>query len=467
MPGNKNLPELVDQRNTVQWKDTSDGESDRTEDLENRSNHSESSAAICEAISDTHILELSEEGKISELLRGWMPDYILQHIEPHESKDKEPLYSAKLGIEPRIKRCSSSESIVTELSLLSCSTYGKSSRVSETTRRKRRNKRPPTTTDNASTISKWALAMQGQKHGAFDKLMRQQNAFQITPGATNSVAITAFDLMDEEEKTQVLKCGRESWIKMNPRLKKSDSITHINTLSKNKLLQSKRRFSQIPTSSKNGRMKPFVRILNGKNSSNDSEGISVAMLDKQTTRTVTPPFKEKVRMWQVDEKISDVDLNRGMSAKVRERIASTTMALDRVSRKSASRPQSTAGCIRTDPNNPQNIRISPELGDVIKQDIKSRMGRPRQHEIRQQDVENLNHGYTLDRSHRNLKVFNWLHSLKEGEFVTDDKVDGETDRSLNSMSIVHVHVDAVDEPKLKPINFGRSKSNLSRELTFS
>lgn len=103
---------------------------------------------------------------------------------------------------------------------------------------------------------------------------------------------------------------------------------------------------------------------------------------------------------------------------------------------------------------PQKIRISPHLSDVIKSDIKVRMGRPRYHEIREEDLEMWNRGLSLNRAHRNLKVFNWLHSLREDEFdvnpmhqTISDVLPDEDDTTFGEMVLVK----AVDEPDIRPL----------------
>lgn len=65
-----------------------------------------------------------------------------------------------------------------------------------------------------------------------------------------------------------------------------------------------------------------------------------------------------------------------------------------------------------------------------------------------------NRGQALDRAHRNLKVFNWLHSLKEDDFdatsleqeVNDSPPVGD-DVTLREVLFVR----AVDEPDIKPL----------------
>lgn len=73
---------------------------------------------------------------------------------------------------------------------------------------------------------------------------------------------------------------------------------------------------------------------------------------------------------------------------------------------------------------PQNIRIAPQLTKVIKEDIANRMGRPKQHEIKTNDVKLFNKDQpTLGRQHRNLLIFNWLNALDEDDFDSKSEPD--------------------------------------------
>ena len=151
---------------------------------------------------------------------------------------------------------------------------------------------------------------------------------------------------------------------------------------------------------------------------------------------------------------------------VKHRIDLTTTALERVTGLGDDNEQRPYTCnlpefphyvdedFAFQPKIPQKIRISPHLSDVIKSDIRVRMGRPRYHEIRVRDVELWNRGQNLGRAHRNLKVFNWLHSLKEHEFdeatVRQDIHDVPPD--LDDVTFGEmVLIRAADEPDVKPL----------------
>lgn len=181
---------------------------------------------------------------------------------------------------------------------------------------------------------------------------------------------------------------------------------------------------------------------------------------------------ETVSVWKGDDQILAIDLKRELTSKVKQRIGATTSALGRVTGVGDDNEQRPYAChlpefprhTRDDfaryPRIPQTLRISPHLSDVIKSDIRLRMGRPRYHEIRERDLELWDRGQPLGRAHRNLKVFNWLHSLREDQFHAatvrqdiNDVLPDLEDVTFGQMVLIR----AVDEPDVKPL-FERKKN---------
>ena len=69
------------------------------------------------------------------------------------------------------------------------------------------------------------------------------------------------------------------------------------------------------------------------------------------------------------------------------------------------------------PKYPQQVLITPELSNVINVDIRSRMGRPRFHEIRRKDIRYFDsQNPPLDKANRNLIIFNWLLTNNEDDY---------------------------------------------------
>lgn len=442
----------------------------------------------------------TDEGRISRALQDWMPEYSVCGIEPREPTVREPVYSARLGREPRIKRTGSEESITTQLSLLSCSSNGKRKQVVR--RRRKRKPKSETTSEKPATVSKW-IALASRKVGALDKMMKRQVAQSVGTGMP-AAHDTIFDMLEPDEQRMVFHCGKSNGLHLPPGLKKSGSMTDIRNdikaperphasagrtrfrgkpinfqelkqqMVKQKLAQQARHQKLLARQSSKG------SLLSRKSRSTRSSArrlstASTASIDvfKTPSESVVPVTSQgepelKTTMWAGDTKILAIDMNREMTSKVKMKIATTTRALSRVTgygddnglRTTTGPLSEFPSLVEEDysylPKIVQKIRISPQLSHVIQQDIKVRMGRPRYHEISVQDLAMWNRGQNLDRTHRNLKVFNWLHSLREEEF--DNDLDPEIDdRPPEDCSGDMIHVRAVDEPKVKPL-FERLKT---------
>lgn len=189
-------------------------------------------------------------------------------------------------------------------------------------------------------------------------------------------------------------------------------------------------------------------------------------------RSVSPANnnpEEQVSVWKGDQQILEMDLRRGLTKRVQKKIMSTTLAINLVTGYGESNEQQRVigrheefpSYVDEDycsvPKMVQRIRITPDLSMVIKDDIRVRMGRPRYHEIKTRDLEVWNRGQLLNRSHRNLKVFNWLHSLKENEFEKDIEpyIDDSVPASPDDVDVLHI--EAADEPDIKPLYLKKFK----------
>ena len=175
------------------------------------------------------------------------------------------------------------------------------------------------------------------------------------------------------------------------------------------------------------------------------------------------PEEKQVSVWKGDREILEIDLKRELTARVKKKISSTRSALSRVSGLGEDNelrtivgvheefPRHTEDDFSQRPRIIQRMRISPHLSGVIHDDIQVRMGRPRYHEIRVDDLELWNRGQKLDRAHRNLKVFNWLHSLRESQFIKHvvPDIKDELGDMINDIEILHI--ESADEPDVKPL----------------
>lgn len=207
--------------------------------------------------------------------------------------------------------------------------------------------------------------------------------------------------------------------------------------------------------------------------SNTTTAQSVRSVQSPELRVVSPSEKsvftdiqseEKVTVWKGDREILEIDLKRELTERVKDKITSTRKALKRVTgvgdtneqQQYVGRHDEFPKHVQDDyshkPRIIQKMRISPHLSGVIHDDIQIRMGRPRYHEIREADLQQWNRGQPLNRAHRNLKVFNWLHSLKERDFREEiiTEIKDEIDLTLAD-DLDLLHVEAADDPDVKPL----------------
>ena len=183
---------------------------------------------------------------------------------------------------------------------------------------------------------------------------------------------------------------------------------------------------------------------------------------ERPSRTESPEEKQ-VTVWKGDREILEIDLRRELTGRVKKKIASTRSALSRVSGLGEDNELKTTVGVHEEfpkhtdedfshrPRITQRMRISPHLSDVIHDDIQVRMGRPRYHEIKIEDMEVWNRGQKLDRAHRNLKVFNWLHSLRDSQFIKNvaPEIQDEVEEVISDIDVLHI--ESADEPDVKPL----------------
>lgn len=517
------------------------------------------------AFSEMGLTEETDEGRLSRALQSWMPDYVINSIEPMEKPPYEPVFTGKLGRDRdkisrinfdkgkrvpsavrrskserkskssyvqhpdthlrraktnnfnlkrsvteikindkpvsrrnngRLVRSSSDDSISTHYSSLFelSSLEAKSDISSGSSRQRRRVKSKRDNKDQKpQQPSRWVELASKKSMGAFDKFMRGQNVLQIETFATYSGEFEseAFEMMDPDERRMVFNAAKRTGIRLNKQLKKSGSITNINekvdlpkkekklrTLSaghkplsrginleeiKQKMEKERLAAARAKQESRSGRRKRSRMASSSARSevSSNVSGVHTPSLRSLSPSTVQDSRQETV--WKGDKEILEMDLRRGLTTRVKKRIQTTTTALERVTgygennkfHPRVGRCQDFPHLIDDDygfkPKIVQRMRISPFLSSVIRQDIKVRMGRPRYHEISVKDLEWWNRGQKLNRAHRNLKVFNWLHSLREDEFEHLLDVDILDIPPESRDNVIEMHVEAADEPDLKPL----------------
>lgn len=433
------------------------------------------------------------EGRLSRSLRQWMPNYEIKSLPPQPYPPRQPLYSARLGNHVRIRRSQSTESIETLLSLFSCSSHeSMSRRMHKKKRRKRKKPKDEHLGDGGEGGGKsiW-VELASKRRGALDKMLRMHAMY-----AQLDTESEIYKHLSEEEKILVIDCGYRTGIVLGPGRQRSDSCSNVDKkLPKKKMLQR----TQSQGGIHEGPMLDFVDIrrqyinkrlaslqqsrggrLSGRRSLVHSlSRHSLYSVTSTTPREASPTMQQllsareaeedkkedelPISIWKGDSQILAIDLKRELTAKVKSKIDTTTSALERATGfgdDNAHRIQ--VGTLEEYPllieedyshvaKIPQRVRISPQLSDIIRTDIHVRMGRPRYHEIRTQDLDMWNRGQFLDRSHRNLKVFSWLHSLRESEFdmsLPEAVIDKPPGGNVTTRDEVVV---SVDEPKVKPL----------------
>ncbi|GFS17365.1 hypothetical protein ElyMa_003236700 [Elysia marginata] len=463
---------------------------------------------------------LSDEGRLSRCLKSWMPDYEIRSLPPQPNPPREAVFSARLGDHLRvITRSTSMESIVTQLSLFSCSSHGSNSAAAAAAaakQRRRRRRRMKEDQENGNECrdpekSIW-VELASKTGGALDRMMRMHAMY-----AQLDTETPIFQKLPDHEKTLVTEAGTQRGIHLGPGRQRSDSASNIykklpapkpmrpveeeetkrrlqsaggkirgpmtnfhelrRQMVNQRLASLQEKFSRHRQSSRKSLTgtKSVSRLSPSSTSSNNDvfqsntplEGIPSSQGLEQSIdfgiNDVDRKEDAQVSVWKGDSQILAIDLQRELTAKVKSKIDSTTSALERATGYGDDNsPQSFIGPLEEYPNLvdqdyskvariPQRIRISPHLSDVIRTDIHVRMGRPRYHEIRIQDLLIWNRGTDLDRSHRNLKVFNWLHSLRETEFDLSLPEGVEDDPPGGDITTRDEVVVAVDEPEIKPL----------------
>lgn len=451
---------------------------------------------------------LTDEGRLSRSLQSWMPNYVIVPIEPMVKPPRQPVYSGRLGKMPSLQRVPSDESIHTKLSLLSCSTRDISpdERLSTATKRRRtrrRNVGSRAQSANEKPKLNWEDFARQRSKGALDKFSKTHNAMRMDViQQFEDDESEAFRMMDKDEQRMLKAVGIRRSRLYGGELKKSPSLSDVRdtyTPPKPKPTTNRRSLSVGAKPRSRGinleeirqqRIREKIALMQQRQRSRGGRRSFLAHR-KQTRTTITTTSstgsnapatpsprsmspannnpEEQVSVWKGDQQILEMDLRRGLTKRVQKKIMSTTMAINLVTGYGESNEQQRVigrheefpSYVDEDycsvPKMVQRIRITPDLSMVIKDDIRVRMGRPRYHEIKTRDLEVWNRGQLLNRSHRNLKVFNWLHSLKENEFEKDIEpyIDDSIPTSPGDVDVLHI--EAADEPDIKPLYLKKFK----------
>lgn len=510
----------------------------------------------------------TDDGRLSRSLQTWMMDHKWSTVRPLEKPPREPVFSGKLGKdrtairvtkkrvqirEPSIskkngqetfkqngtsslnhtrngglRRFPSDESIVTHLSLLTCSSL-EQEKEDEIVKEKKKKKRQTTSRGSTTTSesegfqSIWETFSSRRKN-TLNHLLRTQNAMAndygiIYAGGEYDDETEAFKHLDKEEQRSLFTAGLTRGLRFIDKeaRKKSDSLWDLQDATENsekgapivKTLSSdtlskpwgktldisdlkREKMNRLVAVEQERLRKEKEKVRRGRRLTRKSSGSNMvdnpppspshigsfsalsetgkshhssenrAMSQSEYTSQLGEEEEEKpVTVWKGDREILEIDLKRELTQHVKERITSTRTALKRVTGYGESNArQETVGKneefplhIEDDfchkPRIIQKMRISPHLSGVIHDDIQVRMGRPRYHEIRSTDLDQWNKGQSLNRAHRNLKVFNWLHSLRNVDF-SSYRVP-EIHEISDEVCEEPEHIPAADEPDIKPL----------------
>uniref|UniRef100_A0A2C9M0T9 Uncharacterized protein n=1 Tax=Biomphalaria glabrata TaxID=6526 RepID=A0A2C9M0T9_BIOGL len=374
--------------------------------------------------------------RLADALNTWRPDYVVRSFLPHINIVRQPVFSARLGSYGRLKRVDSLDSIITNLSLLSCSSYGK--RTPPSPKLRRRGRRKPKKSADQGMESIW-VRLASKRGGIWNKMF-QNNAMHAHVDSETEI----FKCLSEEEKHLVVGAG----MKRSVCLKRCQSETRLTkcsrTIKSRHHSASGRLDCTMVTLSHS--LKTIINLQKQPHSHTQSEAAD----------TNTERHNESV--WHEDSRNLDLDEKHELTVKVKNELRATTSALRKVTgygegfsfrpflRPLEDYPHLVAEDYSRTAKFPHVMRISPHLSKVIVHDMAVRMGMPRYHEIRVQDMNRWNSGHALDRAHRNLKVFNWLHSLKEWEF---DIPSVDTEEFKMDVAVVDEIIESVDDSVTK------------------
>lgn len=400
---------------------------------------------------------------------GFSADKI-ESIEPMVRVEKEPLYSAHLG-DRHADRYSSTDSLETDLSLLSCSSVDAVSSAHKKKRRKSKIGKLEEYVDLEENKTKTNWADVAKRHNNVLEAMMMKDAAVMAPVGGDEGGVwnirRAMDVMNEVEKRMLFNCSLTTGLHG---LTKSRSTTNVNEaieIIRNKPAQRIKKSKthsarpehlghvspQKPVSAPkiqrrgsmygygHGMILPEAERLPDRipdDFSLSSTPLPVMSLSRPSTRQTTAgttrrsghsPFIMPERK-VVSAKTVFRNFSR-MDATMRRKILDTLARLDNITGygdapdvpiKNMKDPADLFPHIEADfaklPKMPQRVRVAPQLSTVIKDEIRQRIGKPREVEIKQNHVEKFNQTTKKlsERTQRNLMIFNWLQNLDEDHF---------------------------------------------------
>ena len=363
------------------------------------------------------------------------------------------LYSGRVGIEAKYPpNIPDDDSIITEISLLTCSD-GKAAQNG--VRRRRRQKKPDA---GGGKKASWADAARETYGGVLGRMLEKDTgALQgLTAGdhAYGSLKSKLMsELLSEEEQGLLMKCGRTKPGVFSK--DKSFSTENIMTCGGIKGRPPSKQLNRQASKTSSGRETPAHGY---KATGRTPSPRAIARTLAQTKRAesipvrigshsqVMPQRKRTSSSHQhviygnlpsesvAPQPISQDHPSNMHTKHIHAQIQTTVSALDRIAGhgdqtyEMKSIPEEKGLYTEADysriPRYPQNVRVAPQLVRVITAEMKRRASQPRQYELKKQDVYKFDRIQpSLDQASRNLFIFNWLNHLDERDFLEDSLPD--------------------------------------------
>ena len=313
---------------------------------------------------------------------------------------KELLFTGHCGAPPRFRRLSGTESVATDLSLLTCSTGAAPPSASVSARSLLHRRGPRSKASGHTSITTRTALSVGSGYGRKPRPMRRhaRRIFRDDDDVTS------------EERFMLRMCAKTCGTHGVRKATSTDDVTRDDR----KTAVVKRAASARDEIARDVEESATASV-SATNSDASDKRRSRAQLNRKTTM---------LRFRKSSAQTSEAAFSR----RVGRRIRATVFALELMTGHGDSTDvvvdvvgdvglYTRADFART-ARYPQNVRVAPQLGDVIRANIRDRMGKRRVRPITVADIRSLdNECAALGRYQRNLMIFNWLQDVDEATFT--------------------------------------------------
>ena len=317
---------------------------------------------------------------------------------------KELLFSGHCGAPPRFRRLSGAESVATDLSLLTCSTGAVPPSASISARSLLHRQGPRSKASVNTSITTRAAPSIGSGYGRKARTPRRhaRRIFRDDDDVTS------------EERFMLRMCAKTCGTHGMRKATSTDDVTRGDRKTTAVVKLSRRAASAVNEIARDVDESATASV-SATNSEASEKRRSRAQLNRKTTM---------LRFRKLSAQTSEAAFSR----RVGRRIRATVFALELMTGHGDSTDvvvdvigdvglYTRADFART-ARYPQNVRIAPQLSDVIRANIRDRMGKRRVRPITVADIRSLNNECAqLGRYQRNLMIFNWLQDVDEATFT--------------------------------------------------